>query len=344
MSKFQNDYQNELTRVAKNLGLSTRGNVEDSIIQHCISRLDEWVKVHGCPKTLTDLLNLFATSLDIAFEEVHCDSDIGDLLKRIPPTQEPVMVYVSSQLDDETDGMLIKRSRCQPGDRSLLAVVNCRGKHEPRSYFTKWHEAVHSIFEGQQLRMAMRKIRAQRLEPDEVLVDRVAAELAFYPPIFQPVVEQEFSKAGKLTFGGIARVRDEIAPGASFTSTAKACLKYCPRPAWFLTCGMGQKRDLERKLLNKQASLLPLPEPQLRVREVSSSSSAKQNGINIFRNMRVPNQSTVSFAFDAAGTTIDGKELLETWETSSSGPVGNGEIEVEAFKRDDEVWALIRLA
>ena len=119
------------------------------------------------------------------------------------------------ELDDATDAITIRRSKCEPWERRFLAIVNCRGWHSKRVFFTKWHEMVHRIIEGQQLRLAFRKTYVDRTEPEEVLVDRVAAELAFYPSIFRPVIEQELSTSGKLTFDGVDRVRLEIAPEAS---------------------------------------------------------------------------------------------------------------------------------
>ena len=37
-----------------------------------------------------------------------------------------------------------------------LAVINCRGWHHARRYFSKWHEVVHLLLDGKQPFMRMR--------------------------------------------------------------------------------------------------------------------------------------------------------------------------------------------
>lgn len=335
-------YQVELIRVAKNLGLSIRGNVEAAIIDHCKGQLAAWVGLHGQPLTLTQLLDLFGASLDMKFVEIKNSADLDVLLKDIPPYKEPVMARIPSELDDATDAITVYRSKCESWDRRFLAVVNCRDWHARRIFFTKWHEIVHRIIEGQQLRLAFRKTRIHSTEPEEVLVDRVAAHLAFYPDIFEPVISQELASTGKLTFEAVDRVRQQVAPEASLQSTVIASLQYCPWPMWFVICGMGYKRELGRKISGKQGHLLPLPQPQLRVQEVGCSPAASDLGIMLYPNMRVPDSSIVTQALaDSFGFPHTGTESLSDWQTSASGPVGYGELEVEAFKRDNEVWALL---
>jgi hypothetical protein len=42
-------------------------------------------------------------------------------------------------------------------------------------------------------------------------------------------------------------------------------------------------------------------------------------------------------------TVSSARERLETWETSSGGPISHGWIDVEVRHIGDEVWALLRL-
>jgi hypothetical protein len=96
-------YQAELVRVAKNLGLKSLGDVEVAIIDHCKAQMDAWVSMHGQPKTLTNLLDQYGASLDMTFIEIHSEADLHTLLKDIPPTKEPVMARIRTELDDSTD-------------------------------------------------------------------------------------------------------------------------------------------------------------------------------------------------------------------------------------------------
>ena len=87
-----------------------------------------------------------------------------------------------------------------------LAVINCRGWHKSRRYFSKWHEVIHLLLDGKQLRFAFRKRAAKRKHPEEILVDKIAGELAFHPDLFGPVFQTELEAAGRLTFEVVERV------------------------------------------------------------------------------------------------------------------------------------------
>ena len=142
-------------------------------------------------------------------------------------------------------------------------------------------------------------------------------------------------------------VRDRIAPDASREATANACLRYVSSPVWFLQCHMGLKASEERRLNSPQLSFFPeeLPESKLRVRHCSYSRSAEDLGIRFHPNMRVPEASIIKLGFhDEWGGSQEGTETLDTWETSSGGPIGHGEIHFEAMKiGDEEVWAIAHL-
>ena len=102
-----------------------------------------------------------------------------------------------------------------------------------------------------------------------------------------------------------------------------------------------------RRLNNPQMSFFPevSPEAKLRVRNGSSSPSAEELRIRFYPNMRVPEPSIVSLGFhDPWGEPQKGTEALDAWETSSGGPIGYGEIHLEARKGGDEgVWAIAHL-
>jgi hypothetical protein len=343
-------YEAELRRVAKTLGLPLRGDLEGAIIEHCKARFGQWVAMYGQPTTLADLLALAAACLNVEVVEIHNDADLQELLRQIPPEREPVMARLQAELDDNTDGVMIRRQHHEPWEKPFLAVIHCRGWHAFRRFFSKWHEVVHLLIEGPRLSVAFRQTRVQELrqEPEEVLVDRVAAALAFYPDIFEPVFLEELGRCGRLTFEVIDETRERVAPEASHQATVLACLRHCPEPVYFIRCKMGYKRDEERTLASPQLPLLPdhvpMPEPKLRVVEATGSPAALESGIRVHQNMQVPEASLVARAFQDPWTLSgSGREALEQWQTSSGGPIGYGEVEVEVVRREDEVWALLRL-
>ena len=193
-------YELELNRVAKELGLRRTDNVEGMIIEHCLARLRDWVAAYGTPETLSELANEFAALLDLRITEVRTESDIDAVLEEITPVQKAVIGELKTEFGGDTDAIIVRRLDPKPWDREYWAIINCQKWHAYRRYFTTWHEIVHLLLEGQQLAFAFRHTREKRSEPAEVLVDRVAAALAFYPDMFEPIVREEYTSEGRLTF------------------------------------------------------------------------------------------------------------------------------------------------
>lgn len=343
-------YQAELRRVAKGLGLPLNGDLEQAIIEHCRARLAQWVAALGQPTTLDGLLELAAACLNLEVIEIRSDADLEDLRKRIPPQREPVMAQLHALLDDNTDGVLIRRQRPEPWDKPFLVVINCRGWHAFRRFFTKWHEIAHRLLGGQQVSLVFRQTHVPELrrDPEEVLVDSVAAALAFFPEIFVPAFREELARSGRFTFDVVDETRRRVASEASRHATVRACLPHCPEPVYFIRCEIGFKRDEQRALASPQLALLPdyvpTPQPKLRVTEVQGTTAALETGIRLHQNMQVPESSLVARAFhDPLMLGGSGRERLEEWQTSTGGPIGYGEVEVEAVRFEEEVWALVHI-
>ena len=340
-------YEAVLRNVAKQLGLRRTGNIEVRIISYCLERLQRWVAAHGKPETLSDLANEFATSLDMRIIEVRGQDDMDAILKEVTPIQKAVIAELKTEFGEDTDAVTVLRLNRNPWEQAYLAIINCQGWHEYRRYYSKWHEIVHRLLDGHQLSFAFRRTKSKRPEPEELLVDRVAAKLAFYPDMFEPVVLEEYEREGHLTFDSIDRVRRRIAPDASREATAIACLRHISTPVWFLQCHMGLTVSETRRINDPQISFFPEepPEAKLRVMSGSSSPSGEDLSVRFYPNMRIPESSVVTLAFDDSwGRVKQGIEPLSTWETSSGGPIGSGEIHLEAKRSgNDEVCAIASL-
>ena len=341
-------YQTELRRVATSLGLQQTRHLEGAIINHCLTQLRQWVISHGQPATLSELVNHFVLSLDMRFEEIHGRDDMDSLVERMDPAERPTFEALRAEFGDDTDGATVLRVNRKPWEPAYLAVINCEGWHEYRRYFSKWHELVHRLLEGTQLTFAFRRTRIDRPEPEEVLVDRVAAVLAFFPDMFVPAFEEETADDGSLTFDAVDRVRDRIAPDASHEATLRACLRQAPMPTWFLQCSLGLRAEEQRRLNSPQLQLIPTdpPETKLRVQSATASPSAADTGIRFHQNMRVPAGSIVAQAFgDEWMAFAQREEPLDNWRTSAGGPIGSGMIHVDAVQRNnEEVWVLVQLS
>jgi hypothetical protein len=338
-------YQRELIAAAKRLGLPARGDIERSLIRHATETIRSWIAAHGAPKNLSDLLDKVATSFSVEIVEIHDDADIETLLQRIPPTREPVLARLAAELDDSTDAVILQRQNRADWEMPYLAVINCRGWHHSRRYFSKWHEVIHLLLDGRQLRFAFRKRAAKRKHPEEVLVDKIAGELAFHPDLFGPVFQAELESSGRLTFDVVERVRAEVAPDASRESALYACVRHCSEPVFLLKARLLYKNS-ERRQLNDLLSGLDdvnRPQPKLRVLSSSANDTAAQLGIRFHENMQVPETSLVSQAFNGAEGRGDGAEPLDIWQTSSGGPIGHGRLRIEARRRGEDVWCLVHV-
>ena len=336
-----------LNRVAGQLGLNRSGDLEQSIIDHCLNELRGWIAAHGTPKNLSQLVDRFALSLDVRFEEIRELSDMQALLGRLDTVEQATLAVLSSEFGDDTAAATVLQVNREEWEPAYLALINCQGRHELRRYFSKWHELGHRLLEGSQLTFAWRRTKVDRPEPEEVLVDRIAAALAFFPDMFVPVLQEECRKDGGLSFDAVERVRERISPDASREATLRAALRHTVDPAWLLRCSLRYTVEEQRKLETAQLQLMPgdPPEPRLRVVASSWSPATANLPVRFHDNMRVPESSVVAKSFHEESAIVSTSlETLEDWETRSGGPIGKGPIRVEALRTDSgEVWSLIRL-
>ena len=336
------NYLHETERVARRLGLPAYGPGTDAaIMNYCRDEVARLAGGHGLPQTMDELLAQVATCLSVQFFEIYSDDDLKRLRDKFPPDKEPAIIQVLHELEGDVDAITIRRKSPEPWDRRYLAVINCRGKHLYRRYFTKWHELTHLLIEGEQLTLAFRTTTTERPDPGEVLVDKIAAELAFLPDIVAPHAARCLQQFG-LSFESVDALRAAVAPEASRHAAALALITHAERPAWHLRCKTSLKPKEKRSLSDPNAPTATL-EPKLRVMEVSPNQAAKDSGIRVHPWMRVPESGIIAqsqeFTRDLSGT-----EPLNSWVTSANGPVGEGLLYVDCIARGEQVFALTSLA
>ena len=333
------DYLREAERTAHGLGLPVHGPAADAaIVEYCYRQVEHLTRKHGLPSRVGELLERVATCLDLEFVEIHSEHDLAELAQRIPPAVEPAIVRVKTELGDGTDAITIRRQAPQEWERRYLAVINCQGRHYYRRYFSKWHELVHRLIDGEQLSFAFRQTVDHDKDPGEILVDKVAGELAFFPPIVAPHAREHLRHTG-LTFGSVEALRQSIAPDASLYATALALIRHVDRPAWYLRCAMSLKLT-ETRGLARAGTEMTAPDPRLRVKSVSPNEAAIKANVRIHQWMRVPKSGLISNAHSSMSDQ-KGIEQLRQWKTSRGGPIGSGNIFVDARVLGDEVLALV---
>ena len=334
-------YVRETERAARLLGLLAHGpGVDAAIVEHCRRQVSLLTAQHGLPATAGELLDRVALCLDVEFVEIHSDEDLARLLQRLPLEVEPALARVVTELGEDTDAITIRRLAPQPWDRKYLAVINCRDWHFSRRFFTKWHELSHRLIDGEQLSLAFRRTPVERKDPGEILVDKVAGELAFFPEIVAAHAHRCLRESG-LTFESVDILRQSVAPEASRQATTLALINYLDRPAWYLRCAVSLKLTETNGVDHHSGNVKPAP--KLRVTEVSSNEAATRSGVRIHQWMRVPATGLVALAHQS-GVGQTGIERLEEWETSSDGPIGYGQLFIDSQVLDDEVVALTSIA
>ena len=156
-----------------------------------------------------------------------------------------------------------------------------------------------------------------------------------------PILLEEIGENGRLTFAAIDRVRQRIAPEASWHATLLAAVRLSPQPIYAVRAHLGLKKNEERQAKDLLSTVSEPPAAKLRVREAIANTAAEALGIRVHLNMEVPADSVATTAFDApSGTIQSGREDMSIWRTSG-GPVGQGPISVEAVRRGDDLSCLL---
>lgn len=289
--------------------------------------LDEWSGI----ETLEELRLLVADRLSVKLEFLRADKDVDHVAKEYRHFLSRFRRLLHSEfLTGTTEGLLIDNPQPQNGGRHYLAVIDARGPRAPRGYFTAWHELAHLLLcPPQQLLLeGFRRspiADAKLKDPLESAVDQIAGLLAFWEPLFSPVLMEKVGS--RLTFEGIEQAAGAVAPGASLYSASLAAIRVWHEPAIFVTAEIGTKTDGTGRALRLQAIVL---------NERFQSTDSR-----LHRNMRVPVTSALSRAFyDPMGVEHGLDEDQSDWEVSGQGRLPAAAWRVQAVRRGPSVYGL----
>ena len=350
MSRLDRDPQ--VVQLAKELGLRGSGGWVAKIQSFARAQVEAVIEEAGIEVTSTEeLLRVLADRLSVKIEYVYSDADIERIGGEYGFSEAEYRALCHDLNDPGTDGLLIiNPASPRPGSREFLAAVDARGEHGSRAYFTAWHELAHLIVTPSQRAFVgfYRTISATRAkDPEESVVDAVAGELAFYEPLFRPVVERALRGQRQLTFDLVEEVRREIVPKASFYATAIAVVRIIDLPTLLVQVNPAHKAEEDRYLGSGQQELalgsaIPQILPKLRATDAIGNQAARDRDLRIFPNMRVPERSILAEIFhsmvDASGSRPEDQNW---WETSSDGPLPPLPLRVEAMRRGPYVYGLI---
>jgi hypothetical protein len=323
--------------LAADLNLKPSDDSVNEIIRYCHKQVKRFLaELPSCCSNPAELLELVANKLRTEFREIHSDEDLKNVRKEFIDKKETGFVTLHKELDGQVLGITLKRLNPKPWDLSYVSVIDCRGENLRRAYFTKWHELVHLLVLTDQSRLVFRRTHTvqQCKSPEEALIDVVAGTLAFYADLVQPHAK------GEISFEAIEALRKTLCPSASQQSALLGITQ-----VWSTPCIL-----VEARLAHKAGEIDPdqvnfgfkkVPAPALRAVHAKPNDSARNAGIKVIPNFRVPPKSVIYRVFHEGLTYAESTEDLSLWVSSSGARWDTGPVLVKARRFGDAVQALI---
>lgn len=281
------------------------------------------------PESGEDIALGLGNHFQLTFEEVHGPHDVVKLENRyLKGKRELGFAQLRDELDQPgVDALLFQRVHASDQDPDRwVAVLNLQ-QSRAKAYWNRFREMSHRIAEPPQGILPFRRHQFEKNNPVEALVDSVAAELAFYAPIFRPLVER-YAWRHRLSFSTVDEIRNSYAPTASLLATMNAIIKYWPRAAAALTAEFRGRRSC------------PDDDQALRVSPQSYNDLAGITNLRFIPNMRVPLATPIHNAF---ATTVeqDDVEHLGNWSTSGGTRLAPLQVFTSARLIKDCVYAVV---
>ncbi|KKL12930.1 hypothetical protein LCGC14_2530830, partial [marine sediment metagenome] len=227
-------------KIADDLGLKRHHNAERAIRNYCLRKVKSITTAFGEIKDLNQLLNVVSSHLQMKFEEVRDDEDLSRIAHKYTEKGELIFSNLHRELDNETDGILVRLNHAKPWEPKYVAVINCRGNKVWRAYFSKWHEVGHLLTTPPtQMTFQFRRTPVFKKALEEQIVDRVAGDLAFYEKIFSPALEREIAQDNRLSFSAVESLRMTVCDGASREATLRGAIRQAPAPQLLVIAGLG---------------------------------------------------------------------------------------------------------
>jgi hypothetical protein len=283
----------------------------------------------------------------MVFEEIRDESDF-DRLKQVYAVgkREFVFATLRDKFNDPVNpiyGALVRCDNAAADDPDrYVAVIDCRGEKLPRRSFTRWHEIAHRLTTDAD---PDKPVYRSEHDPIEQMMDRIASHIGFYEPLLGPAFNREVPEGRNLSFDAVEKIRRDSFPEASFQATLFACHRRHGEPAVYVEAipalKVGHRREITQGAQWLFDDLKPVPE--LRAVMVIQNEAARQRGLFIAPNMRVPESSLIHRVHaDESLTNRESIENLRDWEHSGGKRLANQEVRIEAKKTRDRVIALVQ--
>lgn len=318
----------------------------EGIIDYCLDQIQTAIPRNA--KSIDDVEKAICKKLSLKIVEIWNDNDLAKIVKKYVALGEYVLADLPRRLDNNwTFAELLRLQRTSSNTPDLwLAIIDCRGSEKAhRRFFTRWHEIAHLLTLTPQMNLRLESIfnrSSNEKCPIESLMDIVAGEVAFYDPLFLPILKSELLKHGRPSFRMIEDVRNRFRPEASFHCTALAVVKRLSIPVIFVEAKLGLKKNEA----TRESIRIGDPKPKLRATAVCANKAARKAGLRISPNMRVPKSSIVfkTFRKNNVTETSSASEELDTWTHSDGTALPERQVHIETRGGDGFVYALLTLS
>lgn len=326
----------QIWKLAQDLGLKSNYDALADIVEFCKKRVLSFVDEFK-PSTLTDLLSVVAAKLDTHFIEIHDDSELEKVKREFLARGEISFANLEDQFASDVFAITFRLLAPRKGDRQFVSIIDCRGQKAWRSYFSKWHELAHLLTLTPQMRLRFCRTHclADQKDPEEAAMDVIAGVIGFFPAL---VAEHS---SGEISFEKIRAIRNELCPEASFQASLIGFATNWCSPALLIQVGLGLRKREKANVAQTSFGFREKPQPVLRALNVTSNEAAREMGLQIHRNMRVPKDSVIQRVWSENADHLTAIENLSSWEASDGTCLPTFAVRVEAKRFGPDTYALI---
>jgi len=322
-------------KLAADLGLRPSESPVEGIVNYCRRKMKSFLRDFPECSTPAQLADFAANKLGTLLVEIHSDSDLADIRRDYVERGERGFVTLEGELVGEVYGVTLKRQHRNDWEQPYVSLIDCRGRKAQRKYHTKWHELGHLLILTDQGRLAFRRTHDPAIpkSAEESIVDVIAGEFSFYEPMLRPFMK------GEISFEKIEAIRCEHCPEASIYSAILNLSKVWPLPCIWLEAALAHKKG-DQSPNQESFSFKPVPAMKLRAIHVSPNARAREVGLTMIPNWRVPKSSIIYRVFEAAQSD-EAVEDLAAWESSDGSRLNARRVRVKAKRVGDSVHALV---
>jgi hypothetical protein len=145
---------------------------------------------------------------------------------------------------------------------------------------------------------------------------------------------------GEISFEAIEAVRQELCPEGSFTSAIIGLVKAWPHACISIEAKMASKKG-DGDPNQPAFGFMPPAAQALRAVHVTVNELARERGIQLHPNFRVPSASVISRVFREQLSDGEGVENLNWWRASNGTQLANLWMVVRAKRVGQSVYALL---